>query len=223
MFCSGDSAASTAHAQDRRERLALQRDAAPQQAHARQRRTQVQQQARSAGDQIGQHLSERDADHAPARKRPEAQAERGADRHLQRPWRRGSRSDGVRMSPLPRTTEINALHSQIAGAPTNSTWPSSSSAFGSTASTRARAGMVQRRAEQQEQHARKRQPAPRQITVACQRQRVRAVHRRRHRSARLIADEMAPPIAPPDNVCISIANGNTTAIAASASRPSAPT
>jgi len=42
-------------------------------------------------------------------------------------------------------------------------------------------------------------------------------------SARLIADEMAPPIAPPDKVCISIANGNTTAIAASASRPSAPT
>ena len=28
-------------------------------------------------------------------------------------------SDGVRMSPLPRTIEISALHSQMAGAPMN--------------------------------------------------------------------------------------------------------
>jgi hypothetical protein len=38
-------------------------------------------------------------------------------------------------------------------------------------------------------------------------------------SARAIAEEMPPPMAPPDIICISITTGNTTAIPASASVP----
>ena len=41
-------------------------------------------------------------------------------------------------------------------------------------------------------------------------------------SARLIAEETPPPIAPADIICVSIANGNTSAIAASGTVPSRP-
>ena len=60
------------------------------------------------------------------------------------------------------------------------------------------------------------------MTAACSASE-RAASSRLAPTARLTAAEMAPPIAPPDTVCISITNGNTTAIAANASRPSAPT
>jgi hypothetical protein len=41
-------------------------------------------------------------------------------------------------------------------------------------------------------------------------------------SARLIADETPPPIAPALIICVSMANGNTSAIAASGMVPSRP-
>jgi hypothetical protein len=41
-------------------------------------------------------------------------------------------------------------------------------------------------------------------------------------SARLIAEETPPPIAPADIICVSMASGNTSAIAASGTVPSRP-
>ena len=41
-------------------------------------------------------------------------------------------------------------------------------------------------------------------------------------SARLIADETPPPIAPADIICVSITKGNTSAMPASGSVPSRP-
>ena len=41
-------------------------------------------------------------------------------------------------------------------------------------------------------------------------------------SARLMADETPPPIAPADIICVSMTNGNTSAIPASGSVPSRP-
>jgi hypothetical protein len=42
-------------------------------------------------------------------------------------------------------------------------------------------------------------------------------------SARLIAEEMPPPIAPAESICVSMIMGNTSAIAASGAVPSTPT
>ena len=42
-------------------------------------------------------------------------------------------------------------------------------------------------------------------------------------SARAIADEMPPPMAPADIICISMSSGNTSATPASGSVPSLPT
>ena len=50
-----------------------------------------------------------------------------------------------------------------------------------------------------------------------------ASSRRPPPSARAIAEEMPPPIAPADIICISITTGNTSATPASAAVPSLPT
>ena len=67
----------------------------------------------------------------------------------------------------------------------------------------------------------KNNPAQVPIMAACSAS-VAARSRLPAPSARLMADDTPPPIAPADIICVSITNGNTSAIPASGSVPSRP-
>ena len=64
-------------------------------------------------------------------------------------------------------------------------------------------------------------PKPSAITSACSASASASV-RRPAPSARAMEEEMPPPMAPADIICISITTGNTSATPASASVPSFP-
>ncbi len=127
-------------------------------------------------------------------------------------------ADGVRMSPLPRSTDTSEFASHTVTMPPNST-SEYASACSTTASlppsSRYRPGP---KAMNNTLNAR---PAAMPISAACNAS-ARARSASPAPSARLIADEMPPPIEPAENICISITNGNTSAIAASGCMPSRP-